>query len=165
MHQWWIIKLRTVFVLHAFKRMRPGGRYAILHMLMFLWPQMEMTFPFIVPRRWRSASLSTSKSLVTLSCIRCELAQEGWNGRRASPHPLDYWLGKTLWRGSDDLSDGWMTLHTCKWRCMSPSTPKPAWCTSPSVGLELTLKLKSWMGEVSGAQVWVFACLISFPVF
>jgi hypothetical protein len=26
------------------------------------------------------------------------------------------------WKGSDDSSDRWMTLHTCKQRCKSPST-------------------------------------------
>jgi hypothetical protein len=30
------------------------------------------------------------------------------------------------WKGSDDSSDGWMTLHTCKWRCKPPSTHRPA---------------------------------------
>jgi hypothetical protein len=30
------------------------------------------------------------------SCIRCELTREGWFGRRASHHPLDHRLGKTL---------------------------------------------------------------------
>jgi hypothetical protein len=32
----------------------------------------------------------------------------------------------TRWRGSDNSSDGWMTLHTCKWRCKLPPTCKPA---------------------------------------
>jgi hypothetical protein len=26
------------------------------------------------------------------------------------------------WKGSDNLSIGWMTLHTCKRRCKPPST-------------------------------------------
>jgi hypothetical protein len=30
------------------------------------------------------------------------------------------------WKGSDDSSDGWMTLHTCKQRCKPPSTHRPA---------------------------------------
>jgi hypothetical protein len=30
------------------------------------------------------------------------------------------------WKGSDDSSDGWMTLHTCKWRCKPPLTHRPA---------------------------------------
>jgi hypothetical protein len=30
------------------------------------------------------------------------------------------------WKGSDDSSDGWMTLHTYKWRCKPPSTHRPA---------------------------------------
>jgi hypothetical protein len=30
------------------------------------------------------------------------------------------------WKGSDDSSDGCMTLHTCKWRCRPPSTHRPA---------------------------------------
>jgi hypothetical protein len=29
------------------------------------------------------------------------------------------------WKGSDDLSDGWMTLHMCKRRCKPPSTHRP----------------------------------------
>jgi hypothetical protein len=33
--------------------------------------------------------------------------------------------GKTLWKGLDDLSDGWITLHTCKRNCMPPSTHRP----------------------------------------
>jgi hypothetical protein len=41
------------------------------------------------------------------------------------PHPPDYWLGKTLRRGSDDSSDGWMTLQLCKQKCKHPSTHKP----------------------------------------
>jgi hypothetical protein len=67
------------------------------------------------------------------SCIWCELAQEGWNGWRASPHPLDYWLGKTLWRESDDSSDGWMTLQSCKWKCNHPLTHRPAWFMTSSI--------------------------------
>jgi hypothetical protein len=43
-----------------------GGRSAILQMMTFLWPQITMTFPSVAPRRWRSMSLSTSESLVTL---------------------------------------------------------------------------------------------------
>jgi hypothetical protein len=54
------------------------------------------------------------------------LEREDWNGRRASPHPPNYWLGKTLRRGLGDSSDGWMTLHICKQRCKPPSTPRPA---------------------------------------
>jgi hypothetical protein len=98
---------------------RPGYRSAILDMMTFLWPWMMMTFPSVAPRRWRSMSLSTSESLVTLY-IWCELAREDWNGRRASPHPLDYWLGKTLRRGSDDSSNGLITLQPCKWNCKHP---------------------------------------------
>jgi hypothetical protein len=30
------------------------------------------------------------------------------------------------WKGSDDSSDGWMTLHMCKWRCKLPSTCRSA---------------------------------------
>jgi hypothetical protein len=30
------------------------------------------------------------------------------------------------WKGLDDSSDGWMTLHTCKWRSKPPSTHRPA---------------------------------------
>jgi hypothetical protein len=30
------------------------------------------------------------------------------------------------WKGSDDFSDRWMTLHTCKRRCKPPSTHRPA---------------------------------------
>jgi hypothetical protein len=30
------------------------------------------------------------------------------------------------WKGSDDSSDGWMTFHTCKWRCKPPSTHRLA---------------------------------------
>jgi hypothetical protein len=30
------------------------------------------------------------------------------------------------WKGSDDSSIEWMTLHTCKWRCKPPSTHRPA---------------------------------------
>jgi hypothetical protein len=32
----------------------------------------------------------------------------------------------TQWKGSDDSSDGWMTLHMCKWRCKPPLTHIPA---------------------------------------
>jgi hypothetical protein len=30
------------------------------------------------------------------------------------------------WKGLDDLSDEWMTLHTWKRRCKPPSTHRPA---------------------------------------
>jgi hypothetical protein len=30
------------------------------------------------------------------------------------------------WKGSKDLSIGWMTLHACKRRCKPPSTHRPA---------------------------------------
>jgi hypothetical protein len=30
------------------------------------------------------------------------------------------------WKGSDDSSTGWITFHTCKWRCMPPLTHRPA---------------------------------------
>jgi hypothetical protein len=30
------------------------------------------------------------------------------------------------WKGSDDSSNGWMTLHTCKRRCKPPLTHRPA---------------------------------------
>jgi hypothetical protein len=43
-----------------------GGRSAILHMMTFQWPRTAMTFPSAALRRWRSTSLSTSESLVTL---------------------------------------------------------------------------------------------------
>jgi hypothetical protein len=32
----------------------------------------------------------------------------------------------TRWKGSDDSSDRWMTLHMCKWRCKLPSTHRLA---------------------------------------
>jgi hypothetical protein len=69
------------------------------------------------------------------------------------------------WKGSDDSSDGWMTLHTCKRRCKPPSTHRPAWCTTSSVTSGLTLMLKSCkdlsLGEVSVAQVRVLTHLVS----
>jgi hypothetical protein len=59
------------------------------------------------------------------------------------------------WKGSDDSSNGWMTLHMCKQRCKLPLTHRPAWCTTSSITLGLTLMLKSCkdlsFGEVSGA--------------
>jgi hypothetical protein len=74
---------------------------------------------------------------------RCELAREGWNGRRASPHPPNYWMGKTPRRGSDDSSDWCMTLQLCKQKCKHPSTHRPAWCMTSLVTLGLTQMLKS----------------------
>jgi hypothetical protein len=56
----------------------------------------------------------TKGSICYLAHDSIPMAREGWNGRRASPHPLDCWLGKTLRRGSDDLSARWMTLQPCK---------------------------------------------------
>jgi hypothetical protein len=160
--RWWITRLRTVFVLCAFTAWDRG--VDPLSCTWWRWPRTAMTFPSIAPRRWRSMSLSASESLV-----RCELAREGWNGRRASPHPPDYWLGKTLRRGSDDSSNGWMTLQLCKWNCKHPSTPRLAWCMTSSVTSGLTLTLKSLqdlsLGEMSGAQVWVLTCLVPFPAF
>jgi hypothetical protein len=56
------------------------------------------------------------------------------------------------WRGSDDSSDGWMTLHTCKRRCKLPLTRRPAWCMTSSITSGLTLMLKDLnLGEVPGA--------------
>jgi hypothetical protein len=73
------------------------------------------------------------------------------------------------WKGSDNSSDRWMTLHTCKRRCQLPSTRRPAWCTTSSITSGLTLMLKSYknlsLWEVSGAQVWVIDYLVSFLVF
>jgi hypothetical protein len=73
------------------------------------------------------------------------------------------------WKGSDDSSDGWMTFHTCKWRCKPPSTHRLAWCTTSLVTSGLTLMLKSYkdlsLGEVPGAQVWVLTWLIFFSAF
>jgi hypothetical protein len=61
------------------------------------------------------------------------------------------------WKGSDDSSDGWMTLHRCKRRCKVPSTHRPACCMTSLVTSGLTLMLKSYkdlsLGEVPGAQV------------
>jgi hypothetical protein len=75
----------------------------------------------------------------------------------------------TRWKGSDDSSDGRMTLHMCKRRCKLSSTHGPAWCMTSSVTSRLTLMLKSCkylsLGEVPGAQVWVCPCLISFSSF
>jgi hypothetical protein len=126
--------------------MRPGGRSAILHMMVFLWLRTAMTSPSVPPQRWRT-----------------------------SHHHPDHRLGKTLqrvssrWKGSDDSNIGWMTLHTCKRRCKPPSIHRPAWCMTASVASGLTLMLKSYkdlsLGEVTGAQVWVLTCLVSFSVF
>jgi hypothetical protein len=30
------------------------------------------------------------------------------------------------WKGLDDSSDGWMTLHVCKWRCVLSLTHRLA---------------------------------------
>jgi hypothetical protein len=108
----------------------------------FLWPRTTMTFPYVALRRWRSTSLSATESW-SHSYIRCELAREGWNGWTSSPHRLDYWLGKSLWRGSDDSSDGWMTLQFCKWKCRHPSTHRPASCMTSLITSRLTMMLKS----------------------
>jgi hypothetical protein len=73
------------------------------------------------------------------------------------------------WKGSDNSSDGWMTLHTCNWRCKPPSSHGPAWCMTSSVTSGVTLMIKSYkdfcLGEVPGAQVWVLPCRVSFLVF
>jgi hypothetical protein len=45
------------------------------------------------------------------------------------------------WKGSDDSSDGWMTLHICKQRYKLPSTHRPARCITSLVTLGLTLML------------------------
>jgi hypothetical protein len=78
------------------------------------------------------------------------------------------WLSM-WWKGSDDSSDEWMTLHTCKRRCKPPSTHRPASCTTSSVTSRLTLMLKSCkdlsLGEVLSAHVWVLTCRVSFSGF
>jgi hypothetical protein len=123
-------------------RTRSGDRSAILHMMTFLWPWTAMTFPSVALRRWRSMS-SPPARVWSHSSIWCELAREGWNGRRASPHLLDYWLGKTLQRGLDDSSEGQMTLQLCKQKYKHPLSHRPAWWMTSSVTSELTLMLKS----------------------
>jgi hypothetical protein len=60
----------------------------------------------------------------------------------------------TRWKGSNDLSIGWMTLHMCKQRCKPPSTHKPAWCMTSSITLGLTLMLKSCK-DLSLGRWWV----------
>jgi hypothetical protein len=39
------------------------------------------------------------------------------------------------WKGSDNSSDGWMTLHMCKRGCKLPSTHRLAWCLGMSLHL------------------------------
>jgi hypothetical protein len=46
-------------------RMRPGGRSAILHTMVFVWPRTPTTFPSVAPRKWKSMSLTARESLVT----------------------------------------------------------------------------------------------------
>jgi hypothetical protein len=154
-------------------RRRPGGRSAILHTMTFLWSRMVMTSTSIPPLRWRRTSPSTIESLFTLMSTRWTYLR-GLVWTKSFPRHPDHWLGKTLqratwWNGPNDSSDRWMTFHTCKWRCRPPSTHRPAWRKTSSVTLGLSLMLKSGqdlsLGEVPGAQVWVIACLISFPLF
>jgi hypothetical protein len=63
------------------------------------------------------------------------------------------------WKGSDNLSNGWMTLHMYKRRCKPPSTHRLAWSTTSLISSGLILMLKSCkdlsLREVPGAQVWV----------
>jgi hypothetical protein len=101
--------LTCLFVPH---RMRQKGWSAILHMMIFLWPRTAMTFPSVAPRRWRSMSLSARENLVTLvytmwSCSR------GMEWMKSFPSSSNYWLGKSLQKGTDDSSGGWMTLQPC----------------------------------------------------
>jgi hypothetical protein len=57
----------------------------------------------------------------------------------------------TRWKGSDDSSDEWMTLHTCKRRYKPPLTHRPAWCTTSLVTLGLLKSYKDLsLGEVPG---------------
>jgi hypothetical protein len=56
----------------------------------------------------------------------------------------------TRWKGSDDSSIGWMTLHTCKWICKHPSTQTSMMHDLfGHFGIIPGFKL----GEVPGAQV------------
>jgi hypothetical protein len=61
----------------------------------------------------------------------------------------------TLWRGSVDSSDGWMTLNTCKRRCKLPLTHRSACCMTSLATSGLTQMLKSCkdlsLEEVPGA--------------
>jgi hypothetical protein len=75
----------------------------------------------------------------------------------------------TWWKGSDDSSDGWMTLHTCNWWCKPPSTHRPAWCTTTSITSGLNLMVESCkdlsLREVPDAHIWVLTCLVLFLAF
>jgi hypothetical protein len=80
----------------------------------------------------------------------------------SEPPPLPSTLtGMLLWSGtsvmaltrlcarckqSDDSSIGWMTLHTCKQRYMTPSTHRPLWRTTSLVALGLTLMQRFKLG-------------------
>jgi hypothetical protein len=76
------------------------------------------------------------------------------------------------WKGSDDSSDRWMTLHTCKRRCKLPLTHRPACCTTSSFTLGLTLKLGGSTGclgmspclshFVPSFSSYLVTCLVSY---
>jgi hypothetical protein len=52
--------------------------------------------------------------------------------------------------GSDDLSNGWMTLQPCKRKCKHRLTHRPAWCMTSSVTSRLTLVLESCKDLILG---------------
>jgi hypothetical protein len=83
------------------------------------------------------------------------------------------------WKGSDNSSDRWMTLHMCKQRCKPPSTHRPAWCMTSLVTSRLILMHKSCkdlsLGDVSvpryesshvsfHSQVFQLSCNLSCPL-
>jgi hypothetical protein len=73
--------------------MRLGGQSAVLHTMTFLWPQTVMTFPSVAPWGWRSMSLSTSESLVTLMYTMWTCSK-GLEWMRSFPSPSRLLVGE-----------------------------------------------------------------------
>jgi hypothetical protein len=147
--------------------MRPGDRSAILHTMTLLWPQTVMTFPSVAPRRWGCTSLFASESLVT-HMYTLWTSSRGMEWMKSFPSSSGLLVGQNSTEGIRQL-ERWMDDFATVQTEMQASTHRPAWCTTSSVTSGLTLMHKSYkdlsLGEMSGAQVWVLACLVPFPAF
>jgi hypothetical protein len=77
---------------------------------------------------------------------------------------VHYW-----WRGSGRWSTWWRDRDALRWCCVPPSTYRTTSSTTSSVTMASNLMPKSCkdlsLGSSQGAQVWVVALFVLFPIF
>jgi hypothetical protein len=81
---------------------------------------------------WVTMRVVVTTPLTITPCLASELEPPPLPG---TPTGTLLWSGTPVmgltrlsarWKGLDDSSDGWLTLHTWKWRCKIPLTHKPS---------------------------------------